>query len=331
MDLQELNKWLAERNLKGHWDHQPWSQVVKPYLWKWQEIYEGLNWSGKLITTGEAGRRTIQLRNPGLPAGMTNTIHFSVQLVNPGEIAAAHRHTAAAIRFVLKGSQKAYTVVEGERFPMGEGDLITTPNWTWHDHFNGSDGPIVWLDGLDVRLVTHLGAMIQENFKKDQQPIEKPDDYSSKVFSHARPAWIKSSFVAPPYRYPWAETYANLVALKQSEGDPFDGILLQYSNPFTGGPTLQTFSCMIQLLRPNEKTRSHRHTSTTVYHGFRGRGVTKVSANNLAWDQGDIFVVPSWQWHSHENSTDQDAILFSITDRPATEALGLYREEAESG
>jgi gentisate 1,2-dioxygenase len=173
--------------------------------------------------------------------------------------------------------------------------------------------------------------MIQENFKKDQQPIEKPDDYSSKVFSHARPAWIKSSFGAPPYRYPWAETYANLLALKQSEGDPFDGILLQYSNPFTGGPTLQTFSCMIQLLRPNEKTRSHRHTSTTVYHAFRGQGTTKVSANNLAWDQGDIFVVPPWQWHSHENSTDQDAILFSITDRPATEALGLYREEADSG
>jgi len=329
MDLQELNRWLAERNLKGHWDHQPWSQVVRSHLWKWTDIYEGLNWSGKLITTDEAGRRTIQLRNPGLPAGMTNTIHFSVQLVNPGEIAAAHRHTAGAIRFILKGNPKAYTVVEGERLPMSEGDLLTTPNWTWHDHFNGGDEPVVWLDGLDIRLVGTFGAMIQENFKKSQQPIEKPENYSSKVFGQARPTWIKSEFVAPPYRYPWTETYANLMALKENAGDPFDGVLLEYANPLTGGPTLQTFSCQIQLLRPHEKTKSHRHTSTTVYHAFRGQGMTRVSANELNWDKGDIFVVPPWQFHCHEKTTGEDAILFSITDRPSTEVLGLYREEAE--
>jgi gentisate 1,2-dioxygenase len=329
MDLEGLNHWLAERNLKGHWDHQPWSQTVRTHLWKGKDIFEGLNQAGELITTGEAGRRTIQMRNPGLSAGMTNTIHISVQLVNPGEVAAAHRHTAAAIRFILKGNPKAYTVVQGERLPMSEGDLLTTPNWTWHDHFNGGDEPIIWLDGLDIRLVGTFGAMIQENFKKEQQPIEKPDHYSAKVFGQARPTWIKSEFTAPPYRYPWAETYESLLALKESAGDPFDGVLLEYSNPLTGGPTLQTFSCQIQLLRPKEKTRSHRHTSTTVYHAFRGNGLTMVSANHLNWDPGDIFVVPSWQWHSHENTTDEDAILFSITDRPAAEVLGLYREEAE--
>ena len=165
--------------------------------------------------------------------------------------------------------------------------------------------------------------------KKDQQPIERPDNFSSKIFGHARPTWIKSSFQAPPYRYPWEETNASLQALKESAGDPFDGVLLEYSNPHTGGPTLPTFSCRVQLLRPKEKTRSHRHTSTTVYYGFRGNGLTKVSANNFVWEKGDIFVVPSWQWHSHENPSSEDAILFSITDQPSTEALGLYREEGE--
>ena len=173
MDLQELSQWMKERNLKGHWEHSEWSQTVKPYLWNGEEIMQALNWSGELITTGEAGRRTIQMRNPGLSAGMTNTVHISVQLVKPGEVAAAHRHTAAAIRFIVKGTPNAYTIVEGERFPMFEGDFITTPNWTWHDHFNDSTEPVMWLDGLDVRLVTHFGAMIQENFKKDQQPVEK--------------------------------------------------------------------------------------------------------------------------------------------------------------
>ena len=121
----------------------------------------------------------------------------------------------------------------------------------------------------------------------------------------------------------------NPMALKENAGDPFDGVLLEYTNPLTGGPTLQTFSCQIQLLPPREQTRSHRHTSTTVYQAFRGRGMTKVSANEMNWDKGDIFVVPPWQFHSRENTTDDDAILFSITDKPSTEALGLYREEAE--
>ena len=34
-------------------------------------------------------------------------------------------------------------------------------------------------------------------------------------------------------------------------------------------------------------------------------------------------------WHSHENTMSDDAILFSISDRPSTEALALYREEGE--
>jgi gentisate 1,2-dioxygenase len=57
--------------------------------------------------------------------------------------------------------------------------------------------------------------------------------------------------------------------------------------------------------------------------------MTKVSANEFNWEKGDIFVVPSWQWHCHENLRGEDAILFSISDRPSTEALGLYREEAQ--
>ena len=118
---------------------------------------------------------------------MTNTVHISVQLVKPGEVARRTGTRRRRSAFIVKGTPNAYTIVEGERFPMFEGDFITTPNWTWHDHFNGSDEPVMWLDGLDVRLVTHFGAMIQENFKKEQQPVERPDNFSSKVFSHARP------------------------------------------------------------------------------------------------------------------------------------------------
>lgn len=330
MEIADLDRWLAERNLKGHWDRQPGGPRVQPYLWKWADIHEGLSQAGEVVPMDKTGRRTVQMRNPSLPAGMSHTIHLSVQLVKPGEIASAHRHVAAAIRYVIKGSAKACTIVEGERFPMEEGDLITTPNWTWHDHYNGSDGPIMWLDGLDVRLVNYLGAMAGETYPQEQQPIEKPDGYSAKILGSARPTWMKTSFSTPPFRYRWAETYPTLLALKASEGDPFDAIKLEYVNPFTGGPTLPTYSCEVQLLRPKEKTRAHRHTSTVVYQAFRGSGATVIDGNKMEWGQGDIFVVPPWYWHHHENGRDEDAILFSINDWPAMKALNLYREEARA-
>ncbi|MCH8055082.1 MAG: cupin domain-containing protein [Deltaproteobacteria bacterium] len=328
MQVSDLDRWLAERNLNGHWNRQARIPRIRPYLWKWADIYEGLQRAGELVPMDQTGRRTIQLRNPSLPGGMTHTIHLSVQMVKPGEIARAHRHVAGAIRYVIKGSPHGCTIVEGERFTMEEGDLITTPNWTWHDHYNGSDEPIIWLDGLDVRLVSYFGAQFQENFVQDQQPVEKPDGYSSKILGKARPTWMKRSFSTPPFRYRWQETYGTLLTLKESEGDPFDGVRLEYVNPFNGGPTLPTYSCEVQLLRPEEKTRSHRHTSTTVYHAIRGEGVTVVGEERLQWSQGDIFVVPPWYWHSHENRLDQDVILFSINDWPTMKALGLYREEA---
>jgi gentisate 1,2-dioxygenase len=39
----------------------------------------------------------------------------------------------------------------------------------------------------------------------------------------------------------------------------------------------------------------------------------------------DIFVVPSWQLLHLQASTD--AVLFSYSDRPVQQALGLWREQ----
>ena len=107
--------------------------------------------------------------------------------------------------------------------------------------------------------------MIQENFKKEQQPIEKPDHYSAKVFGQARPTWIKSEFAAPPYRYPWTETYASLLALKESAGDPFDGVLLEYSNPLPADRRYRRFPARFSFFAPKKKpilivTRARRCT-----------------------------------------------------------------------
>jgi gentisate 1,2-dioxygenase len=327
-DIGGLDAWLKERNLNGHWNHDERREQFTPSIWKWADIHEGLMKATELVPMDATGRRTVQMRIPSLGDRMSNTIHMSVQCVMPGEVAKAHRHTAAAIRFVIKGVEGAYTVVEGEPVPMRTGDLITTPSWTYHDHYNEGNEPVMWLDGLDVRMVS-MGKMLGEPHPQDQQERTSPVGFSTKTLGHVKPTFIKSEHPTPPFRYAWEETEATLEALKESEleGDPANGILLTYTHPLTGGPTLPTFACELQLLTPKLTTKSHRHISTTVYQVFRGEGSTMVDGQPIEWSEGDIFVIPPWTWHSHENKRDQDTLLFSMNDWPALKALGLYREE----
>jgi gentisate 1,2-dioxygenase len=41
-----------------------------------------------------------------------------------------------------------------------------------------------------------------------------------------------------------------------------------------------------------------------------------------------VLALPSWALCEHANTASEDAVLFSIRDRPVMEALGFYREEA---
>jgi gentisate 1,2-dioxygenase len=115
--------------------------------------------------------------------------------------------------------------------------------------------------------------------------------------------------------------------LGEKPGDPFDGIVLRFVNPLTGGATLPTMSCEIQMLRPGEKTKSHRHTSSAIYHVFKGKGFTMVGDTRHDWEEGDTFTAPFWQWHHHENNARSEAVLFVMNDRPVMDAFGFYREE----
>lgn len=323
----ELDNWLAERNMQGHWKHMARGPEPQAFLWRWEDIYAGLMKATEVVPMSDTPRRTIQLKNPSLGDRMTNTIHISVQCVMPGEVATAHRHNAAAIRFVVQGREGAFTVVEGESIPMGDGDLITTPNWTWHDHYNDGDGPVVWLDGLDIRLVS-LAKMFQEPFSEPRQPIQKPSGFSASTLGHVRPPFLKDEHQTPPFRYAWADTASTIEALKAAEvEDECDGFYLTYNHPVNGGPTLPTFACDIQVMRPRRSFKAHRHSCTTIYHAFRGEGVTEIEDQRFDWRQGDIFVVPPWSWHKHQNTSGGESTLFAMTDRPAMQALQIYREE----
>src|SRR5262249_25123886 len=139
-----------------------------PYLWHWRDLRSQAMRAAELIGTAQAERRVLRLTNPELSGIASNTLVANVQIVKPGEIARAHRHSAAALRLIIEG-QGGYTVVNGERVPMAPGDLVLTPNWCWHDHANDTGVPMIWLDGLDTPLVRMLEAGFYEEYGEESQ------------------------------------------------------------------------------------------------------------------------------------------------------------------
>ncbi|MEE9145366.1 MAG: cupin domain-containing protein [Candidatus Binatia bacterium] len=333
-DLKEFSEDLKKKNMGGFWDifegevYKEPSSLLEPCLWKWCDVYDAVNRAGEMIGVDSTSRRAIRLLNPSpSKKTTTNTLALAFQLVKPREHAPAHRHTQGAVRFVIQGKD-AHCVVGGESFSVTAGDFLTTPNWVWHDHVNDSDQTLLFLDGLDNPLVRLLEVGFHDPLKEKIQPISKPENSSIYELSPTRPNWVRSdSIQPPPFCYRWEDTEKVLKSVGEKPGDAYEGILLNYVNPLTGGPTLPTLSCAIQMLRPDEKTKSHRHTSSAVYHVFRGKGSTVIGDVRYEWETGDSFVIPLWRFHHHENISDKEAILFVMTDKPVMDALGYYREE----
>ncbi|MDQ4000197.1 MAG: gentisate 1,2-dioxygenase, partial [Actinomycetota bacterium] len=85
--------------------YEPRKQAV-PHVWRYEEVREQLMRAGELVSEEQAKRRVLMLLNPGLggEAATTTNLYAGLQLVLPQEIAPAHHHAAAAIRFILEGS-----------------------------------------------------------------------------------------------------------------------------------------------------------------------------------------------------------------------------------
>ena len=311
---------------------EPRSKAI-PHLWRWKELRPQALRAGELIGTQDAERRVLMLLNPGLSGRIatTNSLFSGLQIVMAGESARAHRHTPSALRFIVE-SGGGYTTVNGDRVPMHPGDLVLTPNWTWHDHGNDTDSPIIWLDGLDLPLVHLLESVFFELYPEDVQPVTQPVDTSHARYGAGvlRPTWENlTAKHSPLMRYPWGQTWDALRGLAPMEdGSPYDGVMLEYTNPYTGGPVMPTMSCNVQILRPGEATRAHRHTSSAIYHVVQGRGHSIVDGQRLDWEDKDVFCVPGWAYHEHANASDSEpAVLFSFTDAPVLQSLGLLREQ----
>jgi gentisate 1,2-dioxygenase len=338
--VAELRRDMAAAQLTPLWELEAKIMGLtpdpgtQPWLWQWEVLYDVAERAGRLVPVERGGdRRAIALSNPGqngLPYA-TSTLWAAVQWLNGHEVAPAHRHTSAAIRFIIDGAG-SYSTVEGDKVFLERGDLVLTPPWLWHDHGSESDERAVWMDALDIPLNNFLDASFFEPYPADSQPVTAQLNGSVMKYGvgQMRPAWEAPSVEYPPTStYKWADTERALQALAQVDADPFDDVALEFTNPHTGGPVMPTFTCWIQLLRPGVHTHAHRHTGSSVYLAFEGRGATIIDGVRFDWKQGDMFVIPSWAAHEHLNADEGErALLFSVHDTPLLKAARKFRVEA---
>lgn len=301
----------------------------KPYLWRWAEVWPAIEEAGRLITAKEAERRVLILENPGLrgQSRVTHSLYAGLQLILPGEIAPAHRHSQSALRFILSGGG-AYTAVQGEKVTMNVGDFVITPSWTFHDHGNPSAEPMVWLDGLDIPLVEILDTQFMEKGPEEAQHTNYDASFNLAQFgSTMKPVgYTQRSKTSPMFWYPYERSRAALEGMRTgAEPHPCYGYKLQYTNPATGDWAIPTMGTFMQLLPKGFAGQPYRATDSTVYAVVEGKGRCIVGGETMAFGAKDVFVAPSWQPYRLE--ADEDAVIFSFSDRPVQQALDLWREQ----
>ncbi|MCC6195849.1 MAG: gentisate 1,2-dioxygenase [Burkholderiales bacterium] len=311
---------------------EPKSECV-PAHWRYATVREHLMEAGRLISAEEAERRVLVLENPGIRgrSSITHTLYCGLQLILPGEVAPSHRHTQSALRFVVEG-EGAFTAVDGERATMHPGDFIITPSGAWHDHGNPGGEPVIWMDGLDIPLVRMLDASFAERYPEKTQPVSRPEgDALARYGMSLLPVNYEAhSRTSPLFVYPYGRTREALDTLfRHGPVHAAHGARVQYVNPATGGFAMPTIATFIQFLPKGFRGDASRATDGTIYCVVEGSGRTKVGDAVFDWTPRDIFVAPSWLPVRHEAASD--AVLFSYSDRPVQQALGLWREETGSG
>lgn len=335
--LAELYAAMGAANIQALWtqaaDLMPGQPVPRavPWLWRWETVLALAAGAGEEVPIGRGGeRRALALANPGL-GGLpfaTGTLWGAMQYLNARESAPAHRHSAAAIRFVLQG-RGVWTTVNGEACPMSPGDLVLTPSMTWHEHHSGADEPMVWFDGLDLPLVNALDASFFEPAGPDYLDTARAapaQARSSALYGH--PGLLPAAAPGPGRHSPllvyrWADTARALAEVAAASGA--GEAQLRFTDPVSGRDALPTMRCAIRRLAPGLRTPTTRTVGSSLLVVFSGRGRTVIDGVSFGWGPGDTLAVPSWCAVDHEATAAAD--LFVLSDAPVIEALRLDRTE----
>jgi len=322
------------------------SAKAVPYLWRCVEDIEPiLHRAVELITMDDSERRSLVLVNPGLaPRRATvSTMYTAYRLNDANEIMPPHKHSPSAIRFGLKGKGN-FTGVDGENIVFGPGDMVLTPNDTWHNHGTVGNEQALNLSVLDLPLVETLNAVHfdhdykeEENGKlvsKKEQTARFTTDYSQTTYGYGglmpRFAGAKSrgaGHSSPMFVYRWEMVLELFDKHKDREGDDHDGLLVEYVDPTTGQPVYKTMTFFAQMLQPGQTTLPVRTTANLLVAPFEGEGYSVVDGKQFAWKEFDTLAIPGGSWFEHHNTSAKAPLfLFVASDEPVLKKLDLYKK-----
>lgn len=305
--LDALYQAFTDLNMEGGWHRRfpaLWHEQKKnflPHVWHYADVKPILDRAGELVDTEYAERRNLTMFNPveGNIYPTVRTLVAAYQMVRPGEVARAHRHTPNALRLILEG-EGTYTVVNGKEVAMRPGDVLLTPNWAWHSHANEGDVDCYWMDFLDVPLVHLMEPMFYEPHPQGLEPQAERVEQS-------------------PIAFRWADTLAALDA-EQAKAGAGEAVSVEL-----GPEKLDTIGLHMQRIPAGGATAPLRTTANSIYAVVQGSGVTEIDGETLPFAFGDTIAVPAWRPYSHR--ANEETVLLRVTDAPVFEKLGWLREE----
>lgn len=322
-----------------------------PHRWRWSEISPFLFKIAEIARDADikpletTDRQGILLTNPGLGGRLqiTNSIRCAIAIYNPGDVAPAHIHSPNASRTILS-DKGGYTNVEGEKCVCRRGDIVFTPNGTWHDHGNEDTEPMIWIDMLDWPLMEYLDCVwVNQDYRdpnggnSKSQPVTHQDGHSTRLYGSGglkpvlddnQRGWGQG--MSPMFHFKGAAIRAALEGLKDQKGDPFEGIKLQIVNPVTGKPVYPTLDYAAQLLRPGEETQFKRETSSAYALVIAGKGFSEIGGEKYDWEENDVMAIPNFLWRRHVNTGSEDAIIYTTSDKSLLENIGQYRAQGKA-
>jgi len=298
--LAALYADFADLNMEGGWHRKfpaLWPEPrhnFLPHAWHYRDVKPILDRAGRLVDTQLAERRNLTMFNPveGNIYSTVRTIVAAYQMIRPGEVARSHRHTPNALRLILEG-RGTYTVVDGQQVEMRPGDVLLTPSWSWHSHFNSGADDCYWMDFLDVPLV-HLIEPHPDGVEADTVALD-----------------------VAPIAFRWEDTLAALTLEQERVGAN------QPVSVRLGPAQLDTIRLDMLRIPAGCDTPALRTTANAIFAVVRGSGTSTIDGTTLDWSFGDTIAVPAWRPFSHH--ADEDSILLQVCDAPVLEKLGWLR------
>ncbi len=300
--LDELHSMLELVKFKNGWSKPTPSlypepkKTFLPAHWSCIHAFSALHAAGKLISTDKAERRNLILANPipGNDYPTVSTLVGAYQMVMPGEIAKSHRHSPNAMRIIIQGDQNTFTVVDGKSIPMLNGDVLLTPNGSYHGHINKSNIEAYWIDILDVPLVQYLGPMFFQTHPQYFEDNNEIDLNSEMRFSY-------SVFSQNVLKGTIVKTGVRKLEL--------------------GPKKLVSFDRFVIHLEPNTVWENEKTTFNQIFVVIKGSGSTQVENFNFNWSIGDFLAIPSWYKFTHRSN--EESILIRVTDYPLLKLLNF--------